>query len=77
MLIFENGALLPAEFDLTIASKEKTVRARTVWRGPSSAGVSFVSSDRSGPVALDVARKLRAAKAENDALKRRVADLSS
>lgn len=77
LLVFENATLLPAEFDLTIASKEKTVRALTVWRGPSSAGVSFLDTERAEPVALDVARQLRAAKAENHILKRRVADLSS
>lgn len=77
LLVFENATLLPAEFDLTIAAKETTVRARTVWRGPSMVGVSFVSRERTEPVALDVARRLRAAKAENAALRQRIADLST
>lgn len=76
-LEFTNTAILPDQFDLTIARKDVTYRVRTVWRGEDTAGVVFIDEDEHGAVIpLDWARKLKALEARNAALRRRVAELS-
>lgn len=40
---FTNTATVPDEFDLTIARKDRSFRARMVWRGLNEAGVAFLS----------------------------------
>src|SRR5688572_11756233 len=50
---FVNTAILPVEFDLTIARKEATFRARTVWRAEDVAGVVFVVDEESSVIPLD------------------------
>jgi len=75
-LEFTNTAIIPDEFDLTIARKEATFRARTAWRSADTAGVVFIDEQENSVVPLDWARKLKAAEAQNRALKRRIADLS-
>lgn len=77
LLLFENAILLPDEFDLTITARDKTVRVRTVWRGPNGAGVAFSDRRAADPVPLEVVRKLRRARIENATLKQRIADLST
>jgi hypothetical protein len=69
-------ALLPDEFDLSIARKEASFRARLVWRDKLEAGVQFTANDGSRVVSLDVARKLQKRKAEIERLRRRVSELS-
>jgi hypothetical protein len=73
---FANTPLLPDEFDLSIARKEATFRARTVWRSEDTAGVAFVDCEATGVVPLDWARKLKAAEAQNKALRQRIARLN-
>ncbi|MGA7807710.1 PilZ domain-containing protein [Bradyrhizobium sp.] len=68
--------LLPDEFDLTIARKEGTFRARLVWRDGLEAGLRFTSDDDSRVISLDVSRKLRMRKAEIARLQRRVSELT-
>ncbi len=68
--------LLPDEFDLSIARKETSFRARLIWRNRHDAGVAFTAGDRSGVVSLDAARKLQQRKAEIERLRRRVSELS-
>jgi hypothetical protein len=73
---FVNTAILPDEFDLTIARKGTTFRARSVWRGEDTAGVVFIDDQESDVIPLDLARKLKAVEAQNKALRQRVAELS-
>jgi hypothetical protein len=73
---FINSAVLPDEFDLTIARKEATFRARTVWRGEDTAGLVFLDEQTSSVVPLDWARKLKSLETKNKALRQRIADLS-
>jgi hypothetical protein len=73
---FTNTAVLPDEFDLTIARKDATFRARTVWRDEDTAGVVFLDQSVSDVVPLDWARKLKAIETKNKALRQRIADLS-
>ena len=73
---FTNTAIIPDEFDLTIARKEATYRARTVWRSVDAAGLQFLTEHESSVVPLDWARKLKAAEAKNRALRQRIAELS-
>jgi hypothetical protein len=37
-----NTAVIPGQFDLTIARKERSFRARKVWRSVDEAGVTFL-----------------------------------
>jgi hypothetical protein len=73
---FNNTALLPDTFDLTIIRKDSTFRASTIWRTQTAAGVQFTEAQSSGVVPLDWARKVKALEAQNEALRRRVAQLS-
>ena len=73
---FENIASIPEEFDLGIAQKAKTYRARVTWRSADEAGVAFLEPEANAPVSIELARQLRDAKAANATLRRRIADLS-
>jgi hypothetical protein len=73
---FTNTAILPDEFDLTIARKEATFRARTVWRSEDTAGVAFIDDQASDVIPLDWARKLKAVEEQNKPLRQRIAELS-
>jgi PilZ domain len=73
---FNDTALLPETFDLTIVRKETTFHARTTWRTQTAAGVRFIDEAASDAVPLDWARKVQALEAQNKQLRRRVADLS-
>jgi hypothetical protein len=75
---FTNTITVPDEFDLTIQRKETSYRARMVWRDRDEAGVVFLDpSAAKAPIPLDWARRLRDCEAQNAALKRRVAELST
>ncbi len=73
---FVNTAMLPDEFDLTIARKEATFRARAVWRSEDAAGVVFICKQNSSVVQLDWARKLKAVETQNKALRQHISRLS-
>jgi len=74
---FTNTAVVPDQFDLQIARKERSFRARMVWRAPNEAGVAFLSEyNNDVPVPLELARQLRECEAEKTALRKRVAQLS-
>ena len=40
---FSNTAAVPDQFDLKIARKERSFRARMIWRAPNEAGIAFLS----------------------------------
>ena len=71
-LIIDEDTFLPDRFDLTIPHKQRTFKAMVRWREPKSIGVEFepdvVASD-------DLSRRIVTLEAENDRLKRRLADL--
>ena len=55
-VIFTNTAVVPDQFDLQIARKERSFRARMVWRAPNEAGVAFLSEyNNDVPVPLELA----------------------
>lgn len=69
---------IPDEFDLEIGQRERTFRARTIWRTHSEAGVRFVSPEAEPRVIpLDYARRLKDCEADRMRLRQRVTDLSS
>lgn len=75
---FTNTVTVPDEFDLTIQRKETIYRARMVWRHQDEAGVVFLGpSPAHAPIPLGLARRIRDCEAQNAALKRRVAQLST
>src|SRR5262245_33032622 len=74
---FTNTAVVPDQFDLQVARKERSFRARMVWRAPTEAGVAFLSEyDQDVPVPLEWARRLGECEAEKAALRGGVAQLS-
>src|SRR5262245_66677574 len=77
-VIFTNTAVVPDQFDLQIARKERSFRAHMVWRAPNEAGVAFLNeyNNNDVPVPLELARQLRECEAEKAALRKRVAQLS-
>jgi len=76
-VIFTNTATVPDQFDLQIARRERSFRARMVWRAPNEAGVAFLSEyNQDTPVPLEWARRLRECEAEKAALRKRIAQLS-
>jgi hypothetical protein len=76
--LFENTATVPDEFDLTIARKERSFRARMIWRRGDEAGLRFLElAQPAAPIPLDWARRLRDCEADKAALRRRVAELST
>jgi hypothetical protein len=78
MLAFHNTATIPDDIDLTIAHKERSFRARVIWRQAGAAGVSFLDDTvPAAPVPLDWARRLRKCEEDRAALQRRVEDLST
>ena|SRR3712207_2472785 len=78
-VVFTNTAVLPDAFDLEVQQKERTYRARMIWRRENEAGVAFVGSgaEAAAPVPLEWARKLRDCETRNAALRRRVEQLST
>jgi len=74
---FSNTAVVPDQFDLKIARKARSFRARMIWRAPNEAGVAFLSEyNQDVPVPLEWAKRLRDREAENAALRKRIAQLS-
>ena len=72
-----NTAVIPDQFDLTIARKERSFRARMVWRSVNEAGVTFLGEYKNEmPVSLDLARRLRQSESEKAVLRKRIAQLT-
>lgn len=64
-----NTAIVPDQFDLTIARKERSFRASMVWRSVNEAGVAFLGEyNNEMPVPLELARRLRQSEAEKSGL---------
>jgi len=75
-VIFANTAVVPDQFDLTIAHKERSYRARMAWRAPDEAGIEFLAEyENSVPVPLELMQRLRNSEAEKAALRRRLKQL--
>jgi hypothetical protein len=76
-IALEGAALVPDEFDFSIPCRERTSRARMIWRTADAAGIRFIDDTNPDVIPLHWARKLSACERENAALKRRVSDLDS
>jgi hypothetical protein len=72
-----NAMTLPEAFDLAIGHKRRSYQARVIWRGIDELGVRFLDQEPMIHAPLDAARELRAVKADNAALRRRIAKLTS
>jgi PilZ domain len=78
LLVFENIATVPDKFDLTIERKERSFRARMVWRRTNDAGVEFMTEHIAAePIPLEWAKRLRDCETEKATLLRRIEDLST
>jgi PilZ domain len=77
LVTFTNTSTLPDNLDLTIVRKERSFQARMIWRRLNEAGLAFLSENVDAlPIPLDWAKRLRECEAENEALRRRVEELS-
>jgi hypothetical protein len=78
-VVFTNTVVVPDEFDLEVRQKERTFRARMVWRRENEAGIAFVGAgaEAASVVPFDWARRLRDCEAQKTALHRRVEQLST
>ncbi|HET9175488.1 MAG TPA: PilZ domain-containing protein [Pseudolabrys sp.] len=74
---FTNAVDVPDQFDLTIGCKERSFRARMVWRGTNEAGIAFLEEYiATGVVPLEWAKRLHDCEAEKAALRRRIEQLT-
>lgn len=76
-LSIDNASAVPEAFDLAIRHKQRSYQAQVIWRGLDELGVKFVDQQPTIRAPLDAARELRAVKADNAALRRRIAKLTS
>jgi hypothetical protein len=72
---FDNLALLPDEFDLFIAKKARSFRAKLAWRSVNQAGLTFRPAIPAEIIPLDWARRLRRSEQERRQLKIKMAQL--
>jgi PilZ domain len=78
MLALADTATIPDKFDLNIERKARSFRARTVWRRMDEAGVEFVEENAGAePMPIETVKRLRRDKAEKEALRRRVDELTT
>lgn len=70
-------ATLPSEFDLVVLKTGQNRRARVIWRRADEIGVALDDVSGAGDVvSIETARKIRAIKAERDALAARLASVT-
>lgn len=75
-LSIDNAMTLPEAFDVAIRHKQRSYQARVIWRGLDEVGVKFVDQEPIIKAPIDAGRELRAVKADNAALRRRIAQLT-
>ena len=73
-LIVEPGDMVPDEFDLDIPRKGRSHKASVRWREAGSIGVEFV--DEIAPAENELDSRIKQLEAENQMLRRRIADLA-
>lgn len=75
-VLLNDAIPLPETFDLCIGERREVRRARLVWRRGDAVGVAFVRPPTFAvPGPRDLLRELQVSKAENAALRFRLADL--
>lgn len=78
LLVVSHTAVLPDRFEVTVPRKDRTFPARLAWRREDRAGVAFLGPEATeNVVPLETGRRIRSLEADNLALRRRVAELSS
>ena len=81
MISFSDAVPLPQDIDLVIPARGLNLRARVMWRGDGALGVSFLNMPRvveaDSVISLNEVRRLKECRKENDALKRRIEELTS
>jgi len=73
---FGDGAIVPKDFDLIIPRKDRSFHARMIWRLMNAAGLAFMNDQAERPP-VELAKRLHDVKAENEALRKRVEELSA
>jgi hypothetical protein len=75
-LVLHRAALLPDEFCLQIPKRQVEFSVRTCWRRFGDVGVEMAPVEVAEPVDLELARRMRELETNNEALKRRLVDLT-
>lgn len=76
MIVVTETVLLPADFDLEIAQRQRCYHAHVRWRTGTKVGVSFETTDIPETADADVAMRLRMAERDNARMKSRIAQLT-
>ncbi len=75
-LVFAETTALPANFVLSIPSREQAINARIVWRNEKETGIAFEVPEGAIPVSLDMARKIKRLEEDKRLLQIRIQELS-
>ena len=75
-LVIDRGQSLPDEFLLQIPKRQVELKVRKRWRRGDDIGVESVPPELTQPIDLELERCMRELATSNEALKRRLADLS-
>lgn len=76
-LALSETTTLPEVFDLYIAHKDKTYRAKLAWRREDGVGVTFVDEQAKQPPAAPVVEAVESADASVSVLLRRIGELEA
>lgn len=78
---FSEAVPLPQDINFAVPNRGISLRARVMWRGGGELGVQFLETfggtATADVVSLKEVRRLKACQRENDALKRRIEELTS
>ena len=77
-ITFSNATIVPAEFNLDITAHQQAFRAQAIWRSATEMGIKLLNAEKQPSVApMHLIRRLKACRAENAALRRRLVQLTS
>lgn len=77
LIVVPETVLLPPDFELAIAQRQRCYQAHMRWRSGTRIGVSFEAEElANGAAETDVAMRLRMAERDNARMKSRIAQLT-
>lgn len=79
LIVVSDAVLLPPDFDLEIAQRQRSYRAHICWRSGTRVGVSFATetvAEMPAETQPDMASRLRIAERDNARMKSRIEQLT-